>query len=113
METKHVSRFSPINLIIISLFYFKCNINHEPLIIPENNQLDKVEVQVRKFLNQLLLEKTIQLLTNKQILKVGAIPDQNQDVLDKRFNLFSKVLSKELNVKVRYVPVINYDSAVT
>ena len=53
------------------------------------------------------------LFANKKVLKIGAIPDQNQDVLNKRFNLFSKVLSKELNVKVRYVPVINYVSAVT
>ena len=53
METKHVSRFSPINLIIISLFYFKCNINHEPLTIPENNQLDKVEVQVRETIKKM------------------------------------------------------------
>ena len=28
--------------------------------------------------------------SNPKVLKVGAIPDQNQDVLDKRFNLFSK-----------------------
>jgi len=31
--------------------------------------------------------------SNPKVLKVGAIPDQNQDVLDKRFNLFSKELS--------------------
>ena len=34
--------------------------------------------------------------SNPKVLKVGAIPDQNQDVLDKRFNLFSKELSKQL-----------------
>ena len=33
------------------------------------------------------------LLANQKILRIGAIPDQNQDVLDKRFNLFSKYLS--------------------
>ena len=27
---------------------------------------------------------------NTKFLKVGAIPDQNQEVLDKRFNLLSK-----------------------
>ena len=28
--------------------------------------------------------------SNPKVLKVGAIPDQNQDILDKRFNFFSK-----------------------
>ena len=35
--------------------------------------------------------------SNPKVLKVGAIPDQNQDVLDKRFNLFSKELSKPVS----------------
>ena len=48
-----------------------------------------------------------------KILKIGAIPDQNQDILDRRFNLLSKELSKQLNVEVKYVPVINYVGAVT
>ena len=50
---------------------------------------------------------------NPKVLKIGAIPDQNQEVLDKRFNLFSKELTKTLGVKVKYVPVINYLAAVT
>ena len=50
---------------------------------------------------------------NLKVLKIGAIPDQNQEVLDKRFNLFSKELSKSLDVKVKYIPVINYVAAVT
>ncbi len=50
---------------------------------------------------------------NSEVLKIGAIPDQNQEVLDKRFNLFSKELSKSLGVKIKYVPVINYVAAVT
>ena len=29
-----------------------------------------------------------------KVLKIGAIPDQNQEVLDKRFNLFAKELNK-------------------
>ena len=53
------------------------------------------------------------LFANIKVLKVGAIPDQNQDILDKRFNLFSKELSKQLDVEVKYVPVINYVAAVT
>ncbi len=50
---------------------------------------------------------------NPKVLKLGAIPDQNQEVLDKRFNLFSKELSKNLGVNVKYIPVINYVAAVT
>ena len=34
-------------------------------------------------------------------------------MLDKRFNLFAKELSKSLDVKVKYIPVINYVAAVT
>ena len=51
--------------------------------------------------------------SNPKVLKVGAIPDQNQDVLDKRFNLFSQELSKQLDVEVKYIPVFNYVAAVT
>ena len=53
------------------------------------------------------------LFANKKVLKIGAIPDQNQDILDKRFNLLSKELSKQLDVEVKYIPVINYVAAVT
>ncbi len=53
------------------------------------------------------------LFGNPISLKIGAIPDQNQDILDKRFNSFSNYLSKQLNIKVKYVPVINYIAAVT
>ncbi len=49
----------------------------------------------------------------KNILKIGAIPDQNQEILDRRFNSLSTELSKQLNVEVNYVPVINYVGAVT
>tara|TARA_Y100001978_G_scaffold27067_1_gene23112 strand:+ start:570 stop:1466 length:897 start_codon:yes stop_codon:yes gene_type:complete len=49
----------------------------------------------------------------KKLLKIGAIPDQNQEILDRRFNLLSKHLSKKLNVKVKYIPVTNYVAAVT
>jgi len=49
----------------------------------------------------------------KKILKIGAIPDQNQEILDRRFNSLSKELSKQLNVDVKYIPVVNYVGAVT
>ena len=50
---------------------------------------------------------------DKNILKIGAIPDQNQEILDRRFNKLSQELSKQLNVEVKYVPVVNYVGAVT
>ena len=53
------------------------------------------------------------LFANIKVLKIGAIPDQNQDILNKRFNLLSKELSKQLDIEVKYVPVINYVAAVT
>ena len=52
-------------------------------------------------------------LANTKILKIGAIPDQNQETLDKRFNLFSKELSRQLGIEVKYIPVTNYIAAVT
>ena len=53
------------------------------------------------------------LFGNSMTLKIGAIPDQNQDILNKRFDSFSNYLSKQLKVKVEYIPVINYVAAVT
>ncbi len=53
------------------------------------------------------------LYASTKVLRIGAIPDQNQDVLDKRFNLLSKELSNILDIEVRYIPVINYVAAVT
>ena len=51
--------------------------------------------------------------SNNKILTIGAIPDQNQELLNRRFNLFSKELSNQLNVEVKYIPVTSYTSAVT
>ena len=50
---------------------------------------------------------------NPKILKVGAIPDQNQEILNKRFKIFSEELSKSLDIEVKYIPVSNYVAAVT
>ena len=49
----------------------------------------------------------------KRILNIGAIPDQNQEILDKRFNLLSRELSKSLGIEIKYIPVVNYVAAVT
>ncbi len=75
---------------------------------------------MNKFLKKILIPSFIflsfigsSIKAEKNILKIGAIPDQNQEILDRRFNLLSKELSKQLNVKVKYVPVINYLGAIT
>tara|TARA_Y100001968_G_scaffold149290_1_gene136509 strand:+ start:371 stop:1276 length:906 start_codon:yes stop_codon:yes gene_type:complete len=53
------------------------------------------------------------LKAKEKILRIGAIPDQNQEILDKRFNLLSEELSKQLDIKIEYVPVVSYVAAVT
>ena len=65
------------------------------------------------FFSLLFSTLTTPLLSKEKILKIGAIPDQNQEILDRRFNLFSSELSKQLGVKVKYIPVFNYTAAVT
>jgi len=49
----------------------------------------------------------------QDILKIGAIPDQHPEKLNRLYNLLSNELSKELKVKVRYIPVTSYPAAVT
>ena len=46
-------------------------------------------------------------------LKVGAIPDQNPERLNRLYGQLADELSDRLNVKVRYVPVSNYPAAVS
>ncbi len=52
-------------------------------------------------------------LKAEEILFISAIPDQNPERLNRLYNTLSSELSEQLNVKVRYVPVVNYASAVT
>ncbi len=46
-------------------------------------------------------------------LKVGAIPDQNPERLNRLYGQLADELSDRLDVKVRYVPVSNYPAAVS
>ena len=46
-------------------------------------------------------------------LKVGAIPDQNPERLNRLYGQLADELSDRLKVKVRYVPVSNYPAAVS
>ena len=48
-----------------------------------------------------------------ETLRVGAIPDQNPERLNRLYGALSSELSDSLGVKVRYVPVSNYPAAVS
>ena len=48
-----------------------------------------------------------------QVLKIGAIPDQNPEKLNRLYGLLSDELSASLDVAVRYVAVSNYAAAVS
>lgn len=49
----------------------------------------------------------------KPTLRVGAIPDQNPEQLNRLYGLLASELSRELNVNVRYIPISNYPAAVS
>ena len=51
--------------------------------------------------------------TNKPVLRIGAIPDQKPEKLNRLYGLVANELSKQLNVDVKYVPVTNYAAAVS
>ena len=47
------------------------------------------------------------------VLKVGAIPDQNPERLNRLYGALADELTERLNVRVRYLPVSNYPAAVS
>ena len=51
--------------------------------------------------------------TPGQSLRLSAIPDQNPEKLNRLYPLVAKVLSKQLGVPVRYVPMVDYPAAVS
>lgn len=46
-------------------------------------------------------------------LRLSAIPDQNPEKLNRLYPLVAKVLSKQLGVPVRYLPMVDYAAAVS
>ena len=52
-------------------------------------------------------------LKAEETLYIGAIPDQNPEHLNRLYKVLSTELEDQLNVQVRYKPVINYAAAVT
>ncbi|MGL6133255.1 MAG: putative selenate ABC transporter substrate-binding protein [Prochlorococcaceae cyanobacterium] len=49
----------------------------------------------------------------KRVLRIGAIPDQNPEKLNRLYGLVADELSEQLKVPVRFVPVTDYTAAVT
>jgi len=49
----------------------------------------------------------------QQVLRIGAIPDQNPEKLNRLYGLVADELSQQLGVKVSYVPVTDYAAAVS
>jgi len=50
---------------------------------------------------------------NTKVLRIGAIPDQKPELLNRLYPLVANELSRQLGVKVTYVPVVDYAAAVT
>lgn len=49
----------------------------------------------------------------EEILRIGAIPDQHPEKLNRLYNVLARELASNLGVKVKYVPVTNYAAAVS
>jgi phosphonate transport system substrate-binding protein len=47
------------------------------------------------------------------VLRISAIPDQNPEKLNRLYPLVARVLSRQLGVPVRYVPMVDYPAAVS
>jgi phosphonate transport system substrate-binding protein len=50
---------------------------------------------------------------SNEVLRIGAIPDQDPEKLTRLYGLVADYLGKDLGVKVEYVPVTDYASAVS
>jgi phosphonate transport system substrate-binding protein len=50
--------------------------------------------------------------TSQPVLRIGAIPDQKPEKLNRLYPLVATELSRQLGVKVAYVPVVDYAAAV-
>ena len=51
--------------------------------------------------------------TEKPVLKIGGIPDQEISRLELRFNTMAEHLSEELDMEVEYIPSVDYAGLVT
>ncbi|MFM8524797.1 MAG: putative selenate ABC transporter substrate-binding protein [Cyanobacteriota bacterium] len=51
--------------------------------------------------------------TTRPVLRIGAIPDQRPEKLNRLYGLVAQDLSQQLGVDVQYVPVTDYTAAIT
>lgn len=51
--------------------------------------------------------------TEKQVLKIGAIPDQNASDLNRSFGAMAEYLSEKTGLEVEYVPSVDYAALIT
>lgn len=51
--------------------------------------------------------------TEKQVLKIGAIPDQNASDLNRSFGAMAEYLSEKTGLQVEYVPSVDYAALIT
>jgi phosphonate transport system substrate-binding protein len=58
-------------------------------------------------------QPTSQQATTQPVLRIGAIPDQKPEKLNRLYPLVASELSRQLGVKVAYVPVVDYAAAVS
>jgi phosphonate transport system substrate-binding protein len=58
-------------------------------------------------------QATSQQATTQPVLRIGAIPDQKPEKLNRLYPLVASELSRQLGVKVTYVPVVDYAAAVS
>ena len=72
-------------------------------------QLTKIAITVLSISNLF----SIVSVKAKDVLHIGAIPDQNPEHLNRLYRVLSSELSEQLDVQVRYKPVTNYAAAVT
>jgi phosphonate transport system substrate-binding protein len=64
-------------------------------------------------LGSLLPQAQAQTASPQKLLRIGAIPDQNPEKLNRLYGLVAQELSQQLGVPVKYVPVTDYAAAVT
>ena len=79
------------------------------------NQRKGVLRHIRMFIGLLSIFNlsTINGSKAEEILRIGAIPDQNPERLNRLYKVLSSELSEQLNIQVRYKPLTNYAAAVT
>jgi len=90
----------------------------------QNNEIG--EIKVRKIIALILALVLVMSLVacsqkennnidkeNKQVFKIGGIPDQDTSDINRSFEEFAKYLSEKTGLEVKYVPSVDYAALVT